>query len=109
MKPLDLLVPNLLFSIKYLWKFELFLFSPVNPLLFLSCIQKHHYSISTQTLKNHDRYCRHKSRFIAILSITGIYVAEIEDTNVWSPYVLICVHSKKMLLYIIIRFHGSKW
>lgn len=31
MKPLDLLVPNLLFSIKYLWKFESFLYSPVNP------------------------------------------------------------------------------
>lgn len=31
MKPLDLLVPNLLFSIKYVWKFELFLSLPVNP------------------------------------------------------------------------------
>lgn len=33
MKPLDLLhvAPNLLFSIKYIWKFELFLLLPVNP------------------------------------------------------------------------------
>lgn len=26
MKPLDLLVPNLLFSIKYLWKFEFYFY-----------------------------------------------------------------------------------